>query len=244
MDDSRFGALVREVRLRHGWRQSELAALAGLSQATISLVERGHWAKLSLDTLRRIAAPLDIRVELTGRWRGGDADRLLSRRHSALADAVAASVAGCDGWAIFPEASFSIFGERGVVDQLWWHERTGHLVIVELKTAFIDMNEMLGTLDRKLRLARAIARERGLDPAEISVWLIVLDTPTNRRHARQHSALLNARFRKDGRSLPAFLRHPTTPTSGLAFWSLSNGGAAKSIARPAGASATSQRSIN
>jgi transcriptional regulator with XRE-family HTH domain len=223
MDDMRFGALVREVRLRRGLRQQELAALCGLAQSTISLVERGHWAKLSVETLRRIAAALDIRVELLGRWRGGDADRLLSHRHSALAESVAASVGRCDGWAIFPEATFSVFGERGVVDQLWWHAVTRHLVIVELKTAFVDINEMLGTLDRKLRLAGAIARERGLDPATVSVWLIVLGSSTNRRHARRHCALLDARFQRDGRFLASFLRKPAGAVSGLAFWPASNG---------------------
>jgi hypothetical protein len=102
--------------------------------------------------------------------------------------------------------------------------------MVELKTAFVDVNEMLGTLDRKLRLARVIARERGLDPALVSVWLIVVDTSTNRRHAREHSALLDARFQLDGRSLAAFLRNPVAATTGLAFWSPSNGCAAGSSA--------------
>jgi transcriptional regulator with XRE-family HTH domain len=222
MQEDRLGSLIRSVRLRRGLRQVDLAKLAGVAQTTVSLVERGQTAQMSIATLRRIAAPLEIRVDLIGRWRGGDADRLLSRRHSLLAEAVASFIRSIPGWTVMPEVSFSIYGERGVIDLLVWNAATGHLLVIELKTAFVDVNELLGTFDRKLRLARIVARERGLEPVAVSAWLIVSDTTTNRRHARQHGCLLNARFQLDGRSLLAYLRRPSSPTSGLAFWPDSN----------------------
>jgi transcriptional regulator with XRE-family HTH domain len=86
--EDRLGALIRAVRRRRGMRQEDLARLAGVSHSTVSLVEREHWQKLSLATVRAIAAALDIRVDVMGRWRGGDADRLLNRRHSLLAESV------------------------------------------------------------------------------------------------------------------------------------------------------------
>jgi len=220
-----IGSLIRAVRKRRRLRQLELAAAAGVGQTTVSLVERGHGGTLSLDTLERIARAVDVRIELVGRWRGGDADRLLSRRHSQLADSVATAIRAAPGWTVSPEVSFSIYGERGVIDQLAWHAETRHLIVIELTTEFVDFNELLGTLDRKARLARTIALERGLDPALISVWLIVVDASTNRRHARQHAALLGARFRVDGRGFRATLANPTRSTTGLAFWSSSSGGA-------------------
>jgi transcriptional regulator with XRE-family HTH domain len=220
------GSLIRAVRRRRGLGQRDLAEMAGVGQTTISLVERGHVGTLSLDTLERIARELDIRIDIVGRWRGGDADRLLSRRHSELAESVAAAICGFEGWTVFPEVSFSIYGERSVVDQLAWHAAARHLIVIELKTEFVDFNELLGTLDRKLRLARAIAAERGLDPALVSVWLIVLESSANRRHAKRHATLLRARLEHDGRSFAATLRQPSAEaTTGLAFWSLSNPGA-------------------
>jgi transcriptional regulator with XRE-family HTH domain len=226
VEDQRLSALIRSVRLRRSMRQQDLAQLAGVSQATISLVERGHFRKLSIETLRRIAGPLDIRVDVLGRWRGGDGDRLLSRAHSLLANQVSAML-GDAGWVVHPEVSFSIYGERGVIDLLAWHSATRHLLVIELKTAFVDVNEMLGTLDRKARLARKVAAERGLTPDQVSVWLIVSESRTNRRHARQHASLLESRFTLDGRSLKPFLRRPRTATSGLAFWPDSSGGVAR-----------------
>jgi len=231
MDDQQFGSLVRAVRLRLGLRQADLGRMCDVGQTTVSLVERGHWTKLSVDTLRRIAGALDIRVEVLGRWRGGDGDRLLSRRHSELAESVAPGIGSAGGWAIAPEVSFSIYGERGVIDQLCWHAETRHLLVIELKTAFVDVNEMLGTLDRKSRLARTVAATRGLDPRLVSTWLIVSDTTTNRRHARQHQTLLGSRFALDGRSFAAFLRKPAVPATGIAFWPHSNSGAPRSAQR-------------
>jgi transcriptional regulator with XRE-family HTH domain len=126
MDDLHFGAAVRAVRKRRRLGQADLAHLSGVSRATVSLVERGHCKKLSLLTVRRIASALDIRTELLARWRGGELDRLLSRRHSMLAESFAAFLLAQPGWVVEPEVSYSIYGERGAIDQLAWHEETAH----------------------------------------------------------------------------------------------------------------------
>jgi transcriptional regulator with XRE-family HTH domain len=222
MDDLHFGAVVRAIRKRRSLRQSDLARLSGVSHATVSLVERGHCEKLSLLSLRRIASALDIRTELLARWRGGELDRLLSSRDSTLAESFAVFVLANPGWMVEAEVSFSIYGERGAIDQLAWHEGTAHLLVVELKTALVDVNEMLGTLDRKRRLARTIAAERGWKPALVSVWLIVEDTHTNRRHVDEHRVLIRSRLPLDGRRLRSFLLKPSLAGSGLAFWPNAN----------------------
>lgn len=222
MDDLQFGSVIRAVRKRRGLAQADLARLAGVSRATVSLVERGHCERLSLATLKRVAAAMEVKTELLARWRGGELDRLLSRRHSLLAESFAAFVLAHAGWIVEAEATFSIYGERGAIDQLAWHESTAHLLVVELKTALVDINEMLGTLDRKRRLARSIATERGWRPALVSVWLIVEDTHTNRRRAAEHRVVLSTRLSVDGRRLRSFLLNPSQAASGLAFWPIGN----------------------
>jgi transcriptional regulator with XRE-family HTH domain len=218
MDARRLGSLVRAVRIRKGLRQLDVAGSAGVSRATVSRLESGNVGRLSLDTVERIASVVEVRTELQGRWRGGDGDRLLNWRHSLLADSFSAAVRAHDGWLFEPEVPFSIYGERGVIDQMGWHELTSHLLVVELKTEFVDINEMLGTLNRKLRLAPKVSAERGRRPKLVSGWLIVSDTRTNRRHAARHSSLLRSRFSLDGRSLSAFLGNPVAATFGMAFW--------------------------
>jgi transcriptional regulator with XRE-family HTH domain len=136
MDDQQLGSLIRAIRLRRHLRQVDIATVAGISRGSVSLVERGHFGTLSLETVRRVAATVEVRVEVVGRWRGGDAGRLLSRRHSLLAESFAAFVGSQPGWTVEPEVSFSIYGGRGVVDLLAWHAATVHLLVIELKTEF------------------------------------------------------------------------------------------------------------
>jgi HTH-type transcriptional regulator/antitoxin HipB len=219
VNDLQFGSVVRMVRRRRGLSQMELAALSGVSHGTVSLMERGHCETLSLRVVRRVASALEIRLDLQARWRGGEPDRLLSHRHSRLGESFAAFLLTQCGWVVEPEVSFAAYGERGVVDLVAWHEATRHLLIIELKTEFVDINELLGTLNRKRRLAHAIAAERGWRPGLVSAWLVVEDMRTNRRHASEHRTLLRAVLPLDGRQLRPFLARPVAATFGLAFWS-------------------------
>ena len=190
VDDIRVGAAFRAVRLRRHWRQQDLAIRAGVSAAFVSLVERGHLERASLATLRRLAAALDIRIDVVPRWRGGELDRLVNARHSALHESVAAHLLGVGGWLIAPEVTFAVGGERGAIDILAYHEASRCLLVIELKSAVIDVNELLGTLDRKRRLAARIAAERGWQADTVSCLLVVQDTRTNRRRVAAHRTVL------------------------------------------------------
>jgi hypothetical protein len=118
------------------------------------------------------------------------------------------------------EVSFAIYGERGIIDLLAWHESTSSLAVIELKTAIVDVDELIGTLDRKRRLAAQIAASRGWAAGSVSAWLIVGDSSTNRRRVADHRTLLTSALPRDGRSLaPLFLHPERGPGSGIAFWS-------------------------
>jgi transcriptional regulator with XRE-family HTH domain len=226
MDDLRFGAVVRRVRIRLGWRQIDLAARAGVSASTVSRIERGHVESLSIATVRRVAAALDIRLDLVGRWRGGDLDRLLNARHSALHEQVAIELGRRPGWSFKPEVSFAIGGERGVIDLLAFHPERQALLVIELKTEIADVNELVGTLDRKVRLARRVAGERGwaMGPTVIvSAWLIVATSRTNRRRIQAHATMLRSFLPLDGRSVGGWLDGPDGVLRCLSFWPNSQG---------------------
>lgn len=218
MDDLRVGAAFRAVRVRRRWRQSDVAARAGVSRAFVSLLERGHLDRVSLATLRQVARVLDLRVDLYARWRGGSLDRMLNARHSQLAESVAVAFAARPAWRIAPEVSFSVYGERGVIDILAFHAASGCLLVIELKTEIVDVNELVGTLDRKHRLALGIARERGWQATTVSRWVIVSRSRTNLRRIDAHRAMLRAAFPDDGRAMRAWLRDPRRPVSALSSW--------------------------
>ena len=221
VEDIRFGATVRRIRIRLGLRQGDLATRSGVSTSTISRIERGHLDTFSVTTLRKVAAVLEIRLDLVPRWRAGDLDRLLNARHSALHEQVARDLAGRGGWVFLPEVSFAIYAERGVIDILAFHAGRQMLLVVELKTDIADVNELVGTIDRKARHALQIASERGWQVGKrtrVSVWVVVASGRTNRRRVHAHSSMLRAAFPLDGRSIEGWLADPDRPIHCLGFW--------------------------
>ena len=138
---------------------------------------------------------------MTPRWRGGELDRLLNARHSALHEDVATMFDRTPGWLMAPEVSFNVYGERGVIDVLAFHPATGSLLVVELKTEIVDVQELVGTMSRKVRLARRIALERGWHAGSVSGWIVVASSTTNRRRIVAHRTMLRAAFGSDGRTM-------------------------------------------
>jgi transcriptional regulator with XRE-family HTH domain len=224
MDDGKFGMAMRAARMHRGWRQRDLARAVGLSDGTISRVERGHIDAVAVGTLRRIARELDIRIEVMLRSRSANLERLVAARHAELGEAVIRWLAGIEGWVIRPEVSFSRFGERGVIDLLAWHPRRRALLVIELKTAIVDVGELLGTLDRKLRNAWEVARGLGWDPVSVSAALIVAEGPTNRRRIETHAATFTASLPDRVLRLRAWLRDPLGQVRGLLFFSVRHQG--------------------
>ena len=89
MTDLSIGRVCRTLRRRLRWRQSDLAARAGVSQSLISDIERGQLRHVGLATLRRVFESLEVDLVLNARWRGGELDRLLDEDHSRLVAAIA-----------------------------------------------------------------------------------------------------------------------------------------------------------
>ena len=218
MDDIRIGAAFRAVRIRRRWRQVDVADRAGVARSLVSEIERGHFGTTSLDRLRAVAATLDIRVDLIARWRGGELARLINSRHSAIHESVARFLVPLDGWEFASEVSFSIYGERGIIDLLAFHPASGSLLVIELKTEIVDVNELVGTIDRKTRLARQIAAQRGWQARTVSRWIIVTRDRTNQRRIEAHKTMLRTAFPADGRAMRSWLARPSGAISGLAMW--------------------------
>lgn len=219
MDDQRLGSTIRAVRLKRGWRQVDLAARSRVSPATISRLERGHPGSLSLDIIRRVAAALDIRVDLVPRWRAGDLDRLLNAKHSQLHELVARWFAAeLPAWVLAPEVSYAIYSERGVIDIVAWHPGRRAVLVIELKTDIVDVNQVIGKVGEKARLIRRIVKDRGWVPLTVSTWVIVAAGRTNRARLASHQAVLRAAFPADGRGIRRWLADPVGSVAALSLW--------------------------
>lgn len=223
MDFARLGTIFRAVRIKKRWRQVDVAVRARVARSTVSRLERGHGRELRLDELVRIAEALDISLKVVAAWRGGDLDRLLNVRHSALHESVARWLGSLSGWEMAPEVSYAIYGERGVIDVLAWHAATETLLMIELKTEIIDVNDLMGRADQRRRLAGDIARQRGWRPRVVAVWVLVADSSTNRRRVSRHASVLRAAFPNDARALERWVAQPAGEVAGLSFWSGASG---------------------
>jgi hypothetical protein len=107
-----------------------------------------------------------------------------------------------------------------VIDLLAFHEVSRSLLVVELKTAIVDVNDLLATMDRRRRLAPRIASERGWNVGQVSAWVLVEDSATNRRRLAAHATLLRGAFPVDGRGMRRFLSKPGGGIAALSFLSL------------------------
>jgi transcriptional regulator with XRE-family HTH domain len=218
VDDARIGRSLRVLRRRRGLRQIDVAALAGLSQQTISLIERGQAAAFTVDTLRRAFAAVGAGYEGLVVWRGGALDRLLDARHSALVGEAAARLTAL-GWAVVVEASYSIYGERGSVDVLAGHAATRTVLVEEVKSELASIEALGRKTDEKVRLARRhLCRERfGWAPIAAGKVLVLPDTDAARRAVVRHGGVLDLMFPSRPRTVRLWLRRPVGDLSGLVF---------------------------
>ncbi|MHB8958872.1 MAG: helix-turn-helix domain-containing protein [Candidatus Limnocylindrales bacterium] len=191
MDPIRFGLAIRVLRRRRGWTQAMLGERCRLSQSTISDIEAGLAFASTVDTLSRVVAALGVRIQIRVLGHGEDLDRLLDSGHAEIVERVAAYLRA-KGWEVVPEATFSVFGERGSVDLLAFNPVTGALLIVEVKSAIPDVQATLAGIDRKARLGGVLARERGWSVTSVSRWLVVPGDMTTRRRIAAHEITFRA----------------------------------------------------
>ncbi|MDT7042848.1 helix-turn-helix domain-containing protein [Candidatus Nitronereus thalassa] len=72
-DPKQIGNLIRRVRKKRGFSQTQLGEKSGLRQETISLIETGNPAA-KLETILNVLAALDLEFRIVPRSKGRAAD--------------------------------------------------------------------------------------------------------------------------------------------------------------------------
>jgi hypothetical protein len=180
---------------------------------------------VSLRTLRRVLAALEVRSVVDLSWRGAALDRMLDEEHANLVAKVVVLLRDL-GWTVELEVTYSEFGERGSIDVFAFHEPTGTLLVIEVKTDLPSTEATLRKLDEKERLAGGIARKRfGWHARAFAKIVVMPDTSTLRRRIARHSGVFEQSLPVRGKDIRSWLRSPSGPMSGLWFLSASNRGA-------------------
>jgi hypothetical protein len=180
-------------------------------------IEAGRLDRVRFGDIRRYAKALGARFDGSVLWQGADLDRMLNRGHARLHEAMSSWLATVGGWLVMPEVSFAFGVERGVIDVVAWHGASRTMLLIELKTRIVDVNDLMATMDVRARIAPRIARQRGMDPAAIGLWVVVAPARTNARILSDHATVLRAKFPGDGRSMRRWLANPSGSVAALSF---------------------------
>ena len=216
MDVVRFGLTIRALRRRRRWPQQRLADAARVSRPVIGRIEGGQADRVAVHTLVRVAAALGAQLNVRVLWHGEGVDRLLDAAHADMTDRVLRLLQDCR-WLAATEISFNIRGDRGTIDILAFHEATGALLVIEIKSVVPDLQAMLGTLDRKARVARELAHERGWRVTSVSRLIVLPDDRTTRRRVAKHASIFQAVLPARTVEVRRWLAAPTGALAGMWF---------------------------
>lgn len=198
---------LRAIRRRKRWSQRRLADELGISKSEMSRWETASLENCSALELERWANGLNAHLTLDLRI---DGERpLTDARHAEIQNWLVVLLR-TSGWAVEPEVSFNHYGDRGRVDVLAFHPAQGILLVVEIKTRLEDVQDLLGRLDVKRRVAPVMARERGWRPSGAVPAIVIIEGRTTRRRIAAHEALL-ANFTMRARAAVTWIRQPREP---------------------------------
>jgi len=125
------------------------------------------------------------------------------------------------GWEVLLEYTFNHYGERGSVDVIGWHALSGALLIVEVKSRLTDLQALLASLGRKLRIVPdLLARERGWKAVSVGRLVVLPGWTANRTVVERHRAIFDASFPGRAADVRRWLRDPRGPTL-AAVWFVS-----------------------
>ena len=145
----------------------------------------------SVGMLERHAAVLDTRLDIRLVGRSAELARLADEDHATIVEALARSLRGA-GFVVEPEVSFSEWGERGRIDLLAYEPARRTLLVIEVKTLLADLQDLLGSIDVRERLASTIARRRGWPVNRTGFVLAIAATGVNRGVVGGHPELFRS----------------------------------------------------
>ena len=144
-----FGRELRTARVNRALSQTTVARVIGVSQAQISLIERGDYPTVSILTLARLAAAVGLELSVKGFPAG---QPIRDKAHVALLERFRRAVGA--GWRMAAEVPLPIRGDKRAWDRLM--RGFGFTFGVEGEMHPTDMQE----LGRRLGLKK---RDGGVD---------------------------------------------------------------------------------
>lgn len=201
-----FARITRTTRVRLRLTQQHVAEVVGVSRGHIAKIEAGR-ANPSIGLVERIAAALDLQVELIARTptivgATGQRDFVHARCLGYVDDRLRNA-----GWATAREVEIVHAHSHGWIDLVAFDLKSGTLVIIEVKTRLDD----LGAVERQVgwyeRSAHDVAQRLGWRSRRVASWLLILAS-------EEVEATLRANRASMARAFPARARDMSALTTG------------------------------
>jgi transcriptional regulator with XRE-family HTH domain len=189
---ARAGGEVREGRRRKRLTQKHLGDRVGLSQATISRVERGHGGGLTMDAWQRIGLAVDRPLVLT--FQRDTAGETADAGHLAIQELVM-RLGRRAGYAASFELSTRPAEPWRSADVGLRDDTRRRLILVECWNTIGDVGAASRSSERKRADAEALAAARwGQEQATVGVVWVVRATARNRALVARYPEVFAARF--------------------------------------------------
>lgn len=205
----RIATIVRDGRERMGLSKSGLADRAGVSRQMIASVEGGK-ANPTLDVLVELLDGLGLEVDvavrgpvLIGGPRTGDA------AHAICSGYVQRRLEAA-GWKTAREVRIDDGGYVGWIDLLAFHEPSGLLLVIEIKTRIDDLGAIERSMDWYLRASTRAARRYGWQPLHVAGWLVGLATDEVETRIRENRAAFHVAFPGRASEMTALVADPSS----------------------------------
>ena len=204
----RLGRIVRDGRERMGLSKTGLADRAAVSRQMIAELEDGS-ANPTLDTVVAVLDGLGLEVEVVVRGpvtigdpRSGDA------AHAICSGYVQRRLEAA-GWKTAREVRIDDGRYVGWIDLLAFHEPTGVLLVIEIKTRIDDLGSIERSMDWYTRAAMNAARRLGWRPLRIGSWLVALASDEVETRIHDDRQTIDAAFPVRAAEMTAWLVDPS-----------------------------------
>ncbi|HEV8546003.1 MAG TPA: hypothetical protein VGQ64_06895 [Candidatus Limnocylindrales bacterium] len=118
------------------------------------------------------------------------------------------------------------------MDILAWHPGERILLIIEVKATLTDLQDLLASLSRKVRVVPRIVREqRGWEARHVAQIIVVADSTANRSVLRRHAATFDAAFPARSREARSWVKRPSSALAAVWFLSTTALGGITSTSR-------------
>jgi transcriptional regulator with XRE-family HTH domain len=189
---ARLGAELRRSRRSRRLKQADLAALVGVAQSTISVMERGRGASLSVDVWQRAFTAVERNLRLQP---SRDArDEVADAGHLHVQNVVL-RLGRSAGYTGFFELATRPSDPARSTDVGLRDDRRRRLILAECWNTFGDIGAAARSTNRKVSEAEAFASHLwGEEPHRVAAVWVVRATLRNRQLVARYADVFAARF--------------------------------------------------